>query len=306
MEISVIIPTYNRAEILKKCVNALFEQTYSPEKYEIIIIDDGSTDKTSDTINNLISGAPINIIYKKQPNKGPAAARNMGIKHASGKIVYFTGDDIIATQNLLEEHMRWHEANPQENIAVLGYVTWSPDLKISPFMYWLENGGPQFCYHKITMKKEVNYRYFYTCNVSLKKKYLMENGLFDEEFQYAAFEDTELAYRLMKKGLRIFYNKKAVGYHYHPVILKDKCKQMIKAGKSAAILRRKIPELSTNQRYNLLKTILRIVTFNKAIACFAGIFGNWLESRAIFNPLFNYLMSYYFYQGLKKYPSCPS
>lgn len=241
MQLSVIIPTYNRKNVLIKCLNALFNQTYPQSNYEIIVIDDGSTDGTEKMIKTMIDGAPCALRYFKQENKGPAAARNVGIRNANGKIVLFVGDDIIVTPSLLEEHLKWHGQYPDNNVAVLGYVTWSPEIEITPFMKWLENGGPQFHFWQIKDKIEVDaHNYFYTCNLSLKRKFILENGLFDTEFSYAAFEDIELGYRLKNKGLKMKYNKDAVGYHYHYTSLASACERMKRVRESSIIYHSKI------------------------------------------------------------------
>ena len=100
---------------------------------------------------------------------------------------------------------------------MLGYVTWSPEIKVTPFMRWLERGGPQFKYWTINNPQNVSWRHLYTANISFKRQFLLEDGFFDEDFPNAAYEDTELGYRLHQRGLRIVYNKRAVAYHYHAI-----------------------------------------------------------------------------------------
>ena len=246
LSLTIIIPTYNRKEILKKCLNALFIQTYSQSNFEIIVIDDGSTDGTEGVVKEIIKSAPVGLRYFKQANKGPAAARNAGIKNAQGDIVLLIGDDIIATKTLIEEHIKWHNSNPENNVSILGFVTWSPEIKVTPFMKWLENGGPQFCYYNLRHGQEVSWHRFWTCNISLKRRFLIGNGLFDEDFPYAAYEDSELGCRLQKKGLRLFYNKLAISYHYHYTSLDDACQRMIKVGESASIFSKKIGHKPTH------------------------------------------------------------
>lgn len=239
--VTIIIPTYNRKDVLEKCLAALSNQTYPKNNYEIIVIDDGSFDGTEIMMKSYSDDFPCPLKYFRQENKGPAAARNVGIKNASGQIILFTGDDIIAQPNFIEEHMKWHELYPQNNTSVLGLITWSTDIVITPFMYWLENGGPQFHYWKIKDKKEVDSKdYFYTSNISLKKNFLLEsNHFFDEDFPYAAYEDIELGTRLKQQGLLLKYNKNAVGYHHHFTSLESFCQRMIKVGESRRIMKKK-------------------------------------------------------------------
>ena len=244
MKISIIIPTYNRKDILFKCLNALFNQTHPKSQYEIIVVDDGSTDTTPKLVKKLTNLSPVPLNYFKQANKGPASVRNLGIMEAKGDIILFIGDDIIATPHLIEEHVKWHTENfPEDNVAVLGYVTWSPEIEITPLMYWLEHGGPQWSFDELEEEEIVNFHRFITANISLKRNFLLNNGLFDQDFPYAAYEDTELGYRLEKKGLKIVYNKKAVGFHYHPTDIYDFANRMKKMGESVTIFCNKHPEL---------------------------------------------------------------
>ena len=298
INISVIIPTYNRKNTLKKCLNAVFNQTYPKTDYEVIAIDDGSTDGTEELVNSLLNDSPCVLRYFKQENKGPAAARNVGIKNAYGKIILFIGDDIIVTSTLLNEHVKWHKEYPNDNVAVLGYVTWSPEIKITPFMRWLENGGPQFHFWQIKDKVEVDtQKYFYTSNISLKRKFLLENnGFFDEEFPYAACEDIELGYRLKKKGLILNYNKDAIGHHHHFMPLTDTCRRMIRVAESSQLLAKKIGK---EQKYYSKSVIREILSKFKLIIYYS--LAKFHEKRVIKKNIFRYVMEYYYLIGIKNY-----
>lgn len=250
MQISVIIPTYNRASILKKCLNALSDQTFGKENFEAIVADDGSSDQTSEIVKEFRTRIP-NLIYLKQKKQGQGIARNSGIKHASGKIVILIGDDILVTPNFLVEHLKAHQDHPEENAAVLGLIKWHPELLITPFMKWLTNsssilgkyGGHQFGYEKLQGKKTADYNFFYTSNLSLKKS-LLQKYPFDPEFKKYGWEDIELGYRLTKEaGLKLYYHPQALAYHYHQMEEKNLVPRMRMIGQSAWIIQRKYPEL---------------------------------------------------------------
>ena len=297
LHLSVIIPTYNRKDILKKCLNALFNQIYPQSDYEITVVDDGSTDGTEEAVKSLINGSPCILHYFKQEHKGPATARNLGIKNANAKIVLFIGDDIIATPNLIAEHMKWHLRNSEENVAVLGYVTWSPELRITPFMRWLENGGPQFSYHELKGKEVLNYCYFYTCNISLKWHFLLKNGLFDQSFKYAAYEDLELSYRLTQKGLQIFYNKDAVGYHLHPTNMETFCRRQQLGGRSKVIFNRKLSVSIIPQNRTGLKEFFK-ATIKKFSIPILKLVLKWLDQCGCKVPSHIYGRILYYYQQI--------
>lgn len=219
---SVIIPTRNRADALRRCLEALREQAQQAGSFEIIVVDDGSTDETCRLVSETSaeSAIPVRLIELGK-QMGPAAARNRGIAEAEGEIVVFIGDDIIVRNDFVAEHLAAHSEFPRTPYAVLGYTTWHPELESSPFMRWLETSGMQFEYPWID-RYGPTWRHFYTSNLSLKRSFLLKNGLFDEAFKAAAFEDIDLGYRLSKHGLRIIYRPKASAYHLHPNCAPDR------------------------------------------------------------------------------------
>jgi glycosyltransferase involved in cell wall biosynthesis len=245
MTFSVIIPTYNRWKILKRTLQGYLEQNALELIKEIIIIDDGSREKEDRFLKNLISKAPFSIHILRQENQGPAAARNLGIRQASGDILFFTGDDIIPHQDLVKTHYAsHHHFDLQRNLAVLGRTVWFPEKKVSPFMHYIQEKGFQFGYALIKDENDVPFKFFYTSNISIQRSFLAEEKtFFDLEFPYAAFEDIELAYRLKRRGLRIIYNREAIGYHDHPISLASFRKRMELCGYSACIFCEKHPEL---------------------------------------------------------------
>lgn len=248
--LSVIIPTYNRSSVLLKCLSALLDQTVPGTEYEILVVDDGSSDRTVDIVEEVRVAAPVEVYCLRQNHKGPAAARNSAIRNAQGDVLLFIGDDILASPTLLTEHAQWHRTHPEDNVAVLGYVTWSSEILLTPFMRFLsEHSDMQFAYGIIQDEKDISYQHFYTSNISLKRTFLLANGLFDEDFPDAGQEDIELGYRLERKGLRIVFNRKAVGYHLHPMDLESFCRKMEIIGFAAEIFNSKHPEVALNTAF---------------------------------------------------------
>ncbi|MBU2575182.1 MAG: glycosyltransferase family 2 protein [Elusimicrobia bacterium] len=298
-KITVIIPTYNRVDTLKKCLQALSGQTYNRSDYGIIVVDDGSGDRTADYAAALKKDFPVELEYLRQKNKGPAAARNLGIKAAQGTIVLFIGDDIIADPRLLEEHAAWHVEHAGAESAMLGYTTWSEEITITPFMKWLESSGVQFSYDTIADKNEVDpERFFYTSNISLKKDFMTRNGLFDEDFRYAAYEDMELGRRLKEKGLKLYYNKKAVGWHEHATSLDAACARMIKVGESGEIFRIKTKQERgfTESPASPARKVLRMCKFRIYYQL-----ARFFENRAVNESVFKYIVEYYYRIGVRLY-----
>ena len=94
MKISVIIPTFNRKEILKIALLALNKQDFPLSDFEVIIIDDGSTDETNKLVEKMLPFLGYKTVLLKQSNRGPAKARNQGIKKAKGKLVLIINGNI--------------------------------------------------------------------------------------------------------------------------------------------------------------------------------------------------------------------
>jgi glycosyltransferase involved in cell wall biosynthesis len=237
--VSVVIPTFNRKEVLVKAIKAHLAQSAIDQIKEILVVDDGSTDGTDRAVSALAAQAPFPLRRLYQRNRGQAAARNLGISEATGEIILFADDDIIPAADLLAEHLQWHDRHPERGAAVLGFVEWSPEVRPTPFMKWLGLDGPLFAYAHFAGKTELDFRAFYTCNLSLKTQLLRATGAFDEDFKGYGFEDAELGYRLQKNGMRLLFNRAAVAYHHKRVMFVDACRRAEQVTRALRILEQK-------------------------------------------------------------------
>ena len=224
-DLSVIIPTCNRRGILLKTLAAYEVQTARSEILEVLVLDDGSNDGTLEAVADFSRHARIPVRYFRLAHRGPAAMRNYGIQEARGSLVLFGDDDIVPSPDLVAEHLAWHKRFPQPFVGVLGLVEWAPEVKPTPFMQWLGKDGILFNFRHLEAGQDAGFRCFYSCNLSLKTQFLRENGTFDEDFKTAAFEDTELGFRLEQRGLRLLYNPSAVGYHHKFISFSDACRR---------------------------------------------------------------------------------
>lgn len=241
VQLSVVIPTYRRPELLRRCLDALVEQDLAAERFEVVVVDDGSGDATSE----VLAGTDGNVTALTQPaNAGPAAARNRGIRAASGELVLFLDDDVVAAPDLLSTHLALHDAASDPTLGILGRVDWHPSIESTPFMRWLDRSGLQFAYDTWLREGPVDppYAAFYTANLSVHRELLVAAGGFDERFPYAAFEDMELAFRLTKRGFRMDYRPQARAFHTRAMALPDFSARMAKVGESAELMRRAAPE----------------------------------------------------------------
>jgi glycosyltransferase involved in cell wall biosynthesis len=228
--ITVIIPTYNRQDILKICLEKLETQTFS--NFSVILVDDGSTDATTEMLKEYCRSTTLHILFLQQTNSGPARARNLAIHAARSPVCIFIGDDILVAPTFVEQHLKFHQGFPETDIVALGLTRWDENLQnVTPFMAWIEEA--QFAYGDLIAGIKPDWRYFYTSNLSFKTE-LIKTELFDERFRKAAFEDIELGYRLTKlKRLKMVFLPEAFATHVHPTTLLDACRRMRTVGYAA-------------------------------------------------------------------------
>jgi glycosyltransferase involved in cell wall biosynthesis len=238
---SVVIPTFERPATLARVLDALGRQS-SPPDFEVLVVDDGSRDRTPDLLRSLSPRYPFRCL--RQENSGPAAARNRGVEEARGRLVLFLGDDTVPEGDLLSAHAVAHAEPRAHPVAVLGYTTWPRDRRVSPFLHHINEYGLQFGYGLIEDPDSVPFNFFYTSNISLPRALLKAAGLFDTTFPNAAWEDIEIAYRLMRMGMKILYRPAAVARHYHDITFASFRRRQEKAGEAAAIFYEKHPELA--------------------------------------------------------------
>ena len=204
MFFSVIIPTYNRQPILAKALYALEQQDWS-EPYEVIVVDDGSTDGTLAWLAAHSSQLP-HVRWLEQSHQGPAAARNLGIAQAQGDTIVFIDSDLVVTPVFLRAHAQKLQAS-YERWGHQKCFTYGRVVNTANF----EN--PTSEPFKITDRSRA---FFATGNVAIAKSWLEITGGFDSDFQFYGWEDLELGVRLKKLGLTLIPCPEAVGYHWHP------------------------------------------------------------------------------------------
>jgi glycosyltransferase involved in cell wall biosynthesis len=229
--IGVIIPTYNRSEVLLSCLKHLEQQTWTD--FEVIIVDDGSTDSTPQLLEEYQCKSPLHLRYIRQDNSGPARARNVAIAAIHAPICLMIGDDIFASADLISSHLQLHQQKPEMQVAGLGLTRWSDSGQtITKFMRWLDDSGMQFAYNDLLRGMHPDWKHFYTSNLSLKTKLLRENP-FNESFTKAAMEDMELGYRLeQQRHLDIVFIPDALAHHLHPTSFGQACIRMFNVGQS--------------------------------------------------------------------------
>jgi glycosyltransferase involved in cell wall biosynthesis len=238
---SVVIPAHDRCEILLEVLAALERQRDAPE-FEVVVVDDGSRDGTPERLRRRCGNLALTVLV--QEARGPAAARNRGVAAASGDRVAFLGDDTVPEPDWLAAHAAAHERrNGDDGLAVVGYTGWHPRVRRSAFLDYLNDHGLQFGYALIRNPDEVPFNFFYTSNLSLSRRRLLEEP-FDERFPYPAWEDIEASYRLARRGLRLVYAPEARTAHDHPTDFDRFAVRQERAGYCGVVFFLRHPELS--------------------------------------------------------------
>lgn len=238
MQLSVIIPTFNRADTLSQTLSALEDQTVETGSYEVLVVDDGSDDDTAERVRQAQHRYPTPLFYFYQQNRKQGAARNLGASSARGNVLIFLGDDIVPTPSFLSEHLKARQsftmkAEDPSRLVVIGYTTWPPSVERTPFLEYIGEHGWQFGFSLIEDPLNVDFNYFYSSNVSIERRFFLESGGFDEHFKEYGWEDIELSLRLRKRGMRLVYWPDAVAYHYHETCIASFSERQRKVGHSA-------------------------------------------------------------------------
>ncbi|OGU58043.1 MAG: hypothetical protein A2V66_15780 [Ignavibacteria bacterium RBG_13_36_8] len=217
--VSIIIPTYNRADIIKDTINSVLKQTY--QNFEILVIDDGSTDNTKDVLNSI---QDPRIFYFWQKNSGlPAKSRNLGISKARGDYIAFCDDDDIWLPQKLEKQLEAFDKYPDILAVSTNRITF-PDstdgtLKIKKDI-------------RINLKRNLKSSMIFNSSVIIKKSVIQAIGYLDENENLKASEDWDywirfLHYKdksilLLKKILLMYrIDKKSISSRNSPKYLLD-------------------------------------------------------------------------------------
>ena len=225
-DVSVVIPTRDRWDVLLRTHEALLDQDLGGVEAELIVVDNGSGASAPE-----LRGARV----VKEPVPGAAAARNRGVAEASGRIVLFVGDDCIPVgRDFVRGHVEAHPGDRPAR-AVTGRIEWDPAVERTEVMDWLERDG-----HIVDMERlrrePPGPETFYTGNVSLPRRALLEVAGFDQRFSGYGFEDLELALRLGDRGV-LFEHRPDLGVlHSHRYGIERSLERMEAVGRGARLL----------------------------------------------------------------------
>ena len=237
---SVIIPTYNRQTVLQECLDALARQTMRPDMFEVIVVDDGSTDEMEQFCRNF--RPDYSFQYLRQLNAGAGAARRRGVQQARGEYLLLFNDDTIAAPDLLAEHWNAHRNRQDARQCVLGDFRFPAAAQQRALTRFLTQSS--FFFPQVTLRAGVYWEYTYvvTCNLSVKRDAVLAAGSFDARFRVA--EDSDLGLRLSRKGFCVRYVPEAQAIHQHlPFTIPDLLQRAAAYGANQLAFLRKHPAL---------------------------------------------------------------
>lgn len=224
IKLSVIIPTYNRSEYLNKSIPTLINQSLSKSKYEIIIIDNNSSDDTKIVVEQLLKNTKYNWRYVFEPHPGLHNGRNRGFLEAMGKIVVFGDDDIEADRDWLKNIFDEFETNNKAGV-VGGKII--PIWSKSP-PKWIELFEKKGCCAPLSYldygkkRKVLDNRYLYGCNIAFRKDLAIQAGGSRPDMptyklrKYIGSGETGLTKAIKKLKYQVVYLPKAFVYHHIP------------------------------------------------------------------------------------------
>jgi glycosyltransferase involved in cell wall biosynthesis len=308
LKVSVVIPTFNRADLLARTIDRIEQQTLSHDLYEVLVIDNDSSDQTQTVLAQKSQAYP-NLKSFSQSKRGAAATRNVGIRAAQGDIILFIDDDIQAEPNLVEAHWKYHQDHPRSSIIGALVTPWN-DSK-DAFLRYLRDRGILNPYSIAC--GPMDFSYYHTGNVSTARSVLLDVDGFNEQFAIYGMEDIELGYRLEKQGSRMVHGPDAKGVHqYFPTYgqFVQRCEQ---AGYSLGKMIELHPELRSRfvengKRTRLLKRVHHLYRiFSTAASPFTKALTLWEERRgtgrvsSLLDNHYYWALRYHFFLGYSQY-----
>lgn len=305
---SVAIPTYQRADLVRRALEALAQQTLSPADFEVLISIDGSEDGTRELVESF--AAPYRLRALWQPNRGAAAARNAALRQTAGKVVVFLDDDMAPAPGCLEAHVGAHERAP--NVCVMGPVPVEVDASSPPHVRYVAS---RFSDHMVKLSSasySIVMTDFYSGNFSIRRQALLQVGGFDEDFHGYANEDLELYVRLRDSAVRFAFEPDALSHQRYTKSFERLARDQVAKGQDAVLLVLKHPAilpdlrlggyLRSSRRRRLARGGLLALsrlwsgTPDAAIR-FVGLIERWKPSRA--SRLYGLLLNYLYWVGAR-------
>lgn len=235
---SIIIPTYQRCNSVKRLLKALNNQTFPYNDFEVIVSIDGSSDGTKEMVEGRSASYHLKHIW--ETNSGRASACNRAIQEANGEVLIILDDDMEPSPGFVEAHFNSHAT--EQKLGIVGGAPVHLDKSSSSVTrYIAENFNNR--YKKMSRPGyEFRIRDFYSGNFSIRRDVLINAGAFSESFKVYGHEDIEFAYRLIHSGVKLVYSPEASCMQYNDDDLKSLTNKAIASGNNVVLFTNMHPE----------------------------------------------------------------
>ncbi|QDU84202.1 Hyaluronan synthase [Planctomycetes bacterium Pla163] len=246
-EITVLLATHNRCDILLDCIAGFARQLVRPGTLEIVVVDDASSDATSRVLPHVRTN--VRVVYDRLPRgAGASAARNLGLPVARGARVLFVNDDTIPAPDLVRRHLEAHR-ELGAGAMVLGTFRQPDDILANALNRVLDDGNLVFGYAGFVAGEELPGGHFYTCNASVDTEVVRAIGAFDEGYGECGGEDTDIGLRLIAAGQRLFFRPECQATHRHRLSFEDFRRRQHRVARAHVRLYFDHPELVVGQPF---------------------------------------------------------
>ncbi|MDP2654066.1 MAG: glycosyltransferase [Candidatus Omnitrophota bacterium] len=252
--VSVIIPVFNGEKTIAKNLQAAALQDFS-SLMEVIVVDDGSHDQSPE----IVRGFP-GVKYLRQPNRGPASARNLGAQKSTGEYLFFTDADCVPRGNWVSGMLN-HFSDPRVAVVAGSYGIANPDSILAR------------CIHR-----EIIFRHqermplypkvFGSYNFAVRRAVFFEVGGFDEGYRHASGEDNDLSYKILGKGYKIYFDKGSLVDHHHPERVGKYLREQGRHGFWRVRMYARHPSMSGGDNYTFWKDMLEVPLSGLIVAGF--------------------------------------
>ena len=244
MEISIVIPTFQRAGQLSEVLDHLFASKVCDfEDVEVIVVDDGSSTPAHSVVEEKHPARPFRLKYVYQENAGPAEARNNGFRNASNELVLFIDDDILVFPDLMMAHAAAHAERPGS--VIFGQSPYAEVDKSTPayrYLNLLIDAGHESIGAE-PQAKYVQVEIVASGNLSVEKKLFPDRSVYAPGLQIPVGEEYELSAYLKERDIPIYYCPEIKGWHLQKATIEDTCVQNYKYGLGIAELAIKRPDV---------------------------------------------------------------
>jgi len=287
MHVSIVIPTFNRSRLLPATIRALTSQQSGDFTYEVIFVSNGSSDGTDRILKEAVARFPNKVrYYYIAPTGGPSAPRNLGIRTATGEVVIILDDDVLPDPDMVLKHAEFHNHHPAAHHVALGEVYVPPSLLDDPMSMF-----HVFPYEEVRKLERLSYLHFWTCNISMKRQFMLDAGMFDERF--LAYEDILCGHQLATNGMHLHFLPCARGQHLHQIKPEGIPAKGLWYGRWLYAFVEQLPKPEVKVRFGILSTDIGAGLLIRRLA-------NRLAFRTIDNPLTAFVLRLFGATGGKR------